>query len=130
MSVQVSFQGSVASTPATGSSTFPTETRTLLLNATRNYTRHFGGIISVTGTDGAPQDLDFGGMATIKFLAIKVQGDKIKLRITTADGAAQIVPVSGGGQLIIDNPSSADITAITLATVGSGVESEYLVAGP
>lgn len=128
MPITITLSGSVQSQPATGSTTFPTDTRTLTLNATRTYTRHFGGILAVTGTDGVPQVLPLGGIAAVRFLALRVTGGEVRLRITTPDGATQVIPVVG--QFILDNPSTgSEITAVTLAADSTGRDVEYMAAG-
>jgi hypothetical protein len=128
MAVTVDLSGSVVVQPAVGSSTFPTSNDTLTLGVKRTYTREFGGIIAVTGTDGTPQPLPFGSITKVKFVALRVTGGKVKFRITTADGAAQILPVTG--TLVIDNPDSgSEITALTMAVVSAGPQVEYTLAG-
>ncbi len=129
MSVSVVINGSVSANPSAGTTSFPSETRTLTFNATRTHARRFGGEVAVTGTIGSPQDLDLGGLTAVKFFAIRVTGSLVVLRISSATAALQLVEVAAGGQFIMDNPSGADITAISAYTAGSGVEAEYLVTG-
>ena len=128
MPVTVEVSGSVESRPATGTTTFPTETRTVSLASRRTYTRPFGGIMAVPGTDAAPPAMPIGGLAAVRFLYVRATGGEVRLRVTTPDGATQIIPVAG--QFVLDNPAAgSEITAVTLAATGTGVEVEYLAAG-
>ena len=128
MSVQVDIAGSVSTQPSTSSGSFPTTLRTINLTTRRTHDREVGGIVAVTGTDGAPQALQLGSIAMVRFLALRVTGGEVRLRITTPDGATQVIPVTG--LFVIDNPTTgSEITAVSLAATGAGIEVEYLAAG-
>ena len=128
MAVQIDISGAAESKPSSGSGSFPTQVKTMALNQKRTYEREFGGQLVVTGTDGAPQALPIGSIVAVRFLALRVTGGEVRLRVTTPDGATQVIPVTG--LLVLDNPTTgSEMTAATLAATGAGIEVEYMVAG-
>lgn len=128
MPVGVDLSGTAVTQPAQGSGSFPTVNRTITLNARRTYQYDFGGTLAVTGTDGAPQTLPLGSIARCRFLSLRVTGGEVRLRLTTPDGATQILPITG--TFLLDNPNEgSQVTAVTLAADSAGVTIEYIAAG-
>jgi hypothetical protein len=62
----------------------------------------------------APVAVDLGGLANVNVLVVKAIGGKVRLRITSADGSAQAIPVDGFLALI---DLSVPVTAIDLTRV-------------
>lgn len=136
MSSTIATTVQVNSDPQQGAS-FPSGSDRFPFSSSRNYPRQSGskGFV-VTGTDAAPQALPLGAVATGRFLWLRVAGGEVRLRITSPDGATQVIPVTGA--FLLDNPllatdTAAVFTAVTLAGTlvapATAVEIEYLVAG-
>ena len=72
-----------------------------------------------------PVSLPFGGLEAVNALIIKCVGDKITVRLTSADGATQAIPVDSFFALVT---ASADITAIDVTrTPGSQTVVKYFL---
>jgi len=65
-------------------------------------------------TSDAPVDVDFGNVPSAHVLIVKSVGGKVRVRITTADGATQAVPVDS---LLILLSLSVPFTAVDLMRV-------------
>lgn len=126
----------VNSDPQAGA-TFPGGSDRFPYSSSRNYPRQIGskGFV-VVGTDGAPQALPMGAVVNGRFLYLRVSGGEVRLRITSPDGATQVIPVTGA--FLFDSPllatdTAAVFTVVTLAATlvapATAVEIEYLVAG-
>lgn len=66
----------------------------------------------------SPVGVPFGGMAGVNTLIVKALDGKVRVRVTSADGTAQAVPVDS---LLILQSSSVNITAVDFTRV-SGAE--------
>lgn len=82
--------GSYSATPASGTpSADPIITAALderLMLATEQYSQ-------LTLTNDSPVSLPLGGLSSINALIVKCVGGKVRVRITSADGSQQAVPV-------------------------------------
>lgn len=65
-------------------------------------------------TVDTPVSVDFGGLTNVNVLVIKTVGGKVRVRLTSADGATQAVPVDS---MLILLDRSVPITAIDLTRV-------------
>lgn len=64
----------------------------------------------------SPVDVDFGGLAGVNVLIVKVVGGKVTLRLTSADGTDQAVPVDSFFALV---DRTVTLTAIDLTRTPS-----------
>lgn len=67
----------------------------------------------VLDTD-SPMSVPFGGVASVNFLSVKAIDEKVRVRLTSADGSSQSVPVDG---LLVVQTDSVPITAIDVTRV-------------
>ena len=106
--------GGVSQTPAPGQ-TVPSGTVSIPFQAFKqSSTRHHHSV--VTGSGAADAVLSMGPVTNAKFLLIQKQNNgTLKLKITTADGAQQIVPV--GRMFVLDTPDKP-VTAILFTFSG------------
>jgi hypothetical protein len=74
-------------------------------------------------TADAPVSVDFGGLANVNVLYLKTVGGKVRVRITSSDGATQSIPVDTVLAII---SKSVAITAIDLTRV-AGVDTNVRV---
>lgn len=90
MSAVFAIVGSYSATPASGSPsadpivTAPLDERQML--ATLQYSQ-------LTLTSDTPVSLPLGGLTSANVLIVKAVGGKVRVRITSADGSQQAVPV-------------------------------------
>lgn len=66
--------------------------------------------------DDAAVDVDFGGLASANVVVIKVTGGKVRVRLTSADGATQAVPVDS---LFVLVDRATSVSAIDLTRTPS-----------
>jgi len=64
----------------------------------------------------APVDVDFGGLTAAGVVVIKVTGGKVRVRLTSADGATQAVPVDS---LFVLVNRGTEVSAIDLTRTPS-----------
>jgi hypothetical protein len=64
----------------------------------------------------APQVVALGGLTNVNVLVIKASGGKVKVTVSSADGATQVLPVD---PLLILIDRTVPITAISLTRVAS-----------
>lgn len=64
----------------------------------------------------APVDVDFGGLSAANVVMIKVTGGKVRVRLTSADGATQAVPVDS---LLVLVDRATTVSAIDLTRTPS-----------
>lgn len=65
-------------------------------------------------TSDAEQSVNLGGLSGVNVLVVKATGGKVKVKLTSADGSAQAVPVDGFAILI---SRSVPFTAMSLTRV-------------
>lgn len=75
-----------------------------------------------------PVTLELGNVAAVRFLQARCIGNSVVLALTSAKGTQQLVPLSGGGELILHLPVVGDeLTAVQVYGDGSTVT--YFLAG-
>jgi len=82
----------------------------------------------VSLTDNNPLAVSFGGLSEVNVLCMRAEGGKVRLRVTSADGAVQSIPLDPLGILL---SLSVPITALDLtraATVGNTVTVKIFLA--
>ena len=101
-------QGSYSAGPASGSPSADP-----MITAPINEQLMLGTEIAsqITLTVDTPVSLPFGGLSAVNALIIKCVGGKVSVRITSADGATQAIPVDS---FLALTSSSVDITAISV----------------
>lgn len=120
MSHSVALTVNISSTPPTGAD-FPSATVTAALaksrtwNESQAFTRSLSGAVNV--------DIYPAGWTRVEMLYVKVSGGTVTLKVTSAAGSAQIVPVDTA---VILWTSTQPITALT---VSGTAEIEVFVAG-
>lgn len=114
-------EGSLETTPLLGVTsgaptiTIPIDTTLQLIRkATAEYTLE----------DDTVTDVELGQLDNVQVLSITVIGSKVRVRITSTDGATQSIPVDDSLMLVCQ---SVPITAIDLTRTASGVETTVLV---
>lgn len=75
-------------------------------------------------TDDAAHGVSLGGLTDVSVLTVKVIGSKVRVRITSADGTTQAIPVDS---LLILTDLSVPITAIDLTRQLAGVDTTVIV---
>ena len=84
-------------------------------------------IVGATGTN-PPVALELGSVGKVRVFIARCVGNSVTLKLTSARGANQLVPLSGGGLVILHLPVLGDeLTEILVAGDGSTVA--YYVAG-
>lgn len=81
----------------------------------------------VGATDVSPFVIPLEGITKVRALAVRVRGGAGKIKLSSAAGADQVIPLSGESQIIWFNPVPADeVTAVKF--VGTA-DIEYSIAG-
>lgn len=127
MPTDVELTVSAKFTPVSGG--VATGTGSLPAAITRRYARHKQPEqLRVVGTDGAPQVYALGSIVRGRFLYVRVvAAGEVRVRLTTPDGVAQVIPVSD--LLVLHNPTDgSEFTAVTLAATAA-TEVEIAAAG-
>lgn len=108
MADQFTLSGSYTATPASGSPSADP-----MITAPINESMMLGTELAsqITLNADAPASLPFGGLSGVNALIVKCVGGKIIVRITSADGSAQAIPVDS---FLALTSASADITAVTV----------------
>lgn len=114
----------------------PTAPKTGVSNATHSVTRTPALVdgphdLRFTTVDPATTPIPLGAIVSGRALLLRVLGGgRVLLRITTADGSAQIVPVEGA--LLLENPSDGAFTALSVTRPSGPAgtsDVEYVIAG-
>jgi hypothetical protein len=79
----------------------------------------------VLDTD-SPMSVPFGGVSSVNFLSVKAIDGKVRVRLTSADGSAQAVPVDG---LLVVQTDSVPITSIDVMRVAGTQTSVEVILG-
>jgi len=91
------------------------------------YDAAWGASLPINGTDISPFVVNLGAVSAARAIAIRaVDNQSLVVRITSALGADQAIPVSDLFILKLDDASTTPITAIRI--VGTG-RIEYMVGG-
>jgi hypothetical protein len=125
--VTVQHTGSLAGSPATATSAFPSLTEIANTSFQRTYSQRIAGTLSVIGaTDLSPLAMPFGSITKAHVVYLRMQGGSLKVKFTSAAGVDQAILVSD--EILLHTPNVGDeITAINL--VGTGVDCEYVLIG-
>lgn len=97
---------------------------------TATYASQCENQMDVVGASGSnpPVVLQLGSVAKVRVLIVKCLGNAATLLLTSARGATQMVPLSGGGLVILHLPTLGDdLTEVAVAGDGSTIS--YYVAG-
>ncbi len=122
----VSHTGSLSSSPSSGSIGSPSLQEVLNTSFSATYGVRKSGAPTINGaTTESPFVLDLETIVSVRMIGIQVRSGSLTLRLTSADGTLQNIPISS--LFLWHGPASGDqITAIRL--VGTG-DIEYSIAG-
>ena len=70
------------------------------------------------------QSVDLGGLSNVNFLSVRAVGGKIRVRITSADGTNQSIPVD---PILVLRSDSVNITALDLTRLANTETEVYIV---
>lgn len=77
-----------------------------------------------TLTADSVQSVDLGGLSNVNFLSVRAVGGKIRVRITSADGTNQSIPVD---PILVLRSDSVNITALDLTRLANTETEVYIV---
>lgn len=81
----------------------------------------------IGATPLAPFVIPFEGVTKVRFFAARARGGSLVLRLTSVQGADQLIPLGSEGLFLNFNPAPGDeFTAIALSGTG---DLEYVLAG-
>jgi len=107
MASTFTLSGSLISTPLTagqGESLVPVPIQEIMALAKKHYDE-------ITLSDGLPLPVSLGGLTEVNVLFLRATGGKVRLRVTSSDGATQAIPVDPLGLFI---SKSVGVTAFDL----------------
>ena len=82
----------------------------------------------IVGATSTPVTLQLGNVAKVRVLIARCTGNSVVLKLTSAKGTEQAVPLSGGGIVVLHLPVLGDeLTAVKVTGDGSTVS--YFIAG-
>ena len=70
------------------------------------------------------KSVDLGGLSNVNFLSVRAVGVKIRVRITSADGTNQSIPVD---PILVLRSDSVNITALDLTRLANTETEVYIV---
>jgi hypothetical protein len=112
--------GGYGTRPLAGSSGFPSIDTPLLeqVQLDREATQ------KLTLTTDSPVAVDFCGLTEAHVVVVKATGSKVRVRLTSADGSAQAIPVDSFLAIIAQ---AVPFTAMDVTRLAGGVETEVRI---
>ena len=117
----LTFNGEVAVEPPAGNNSGQP---TVLVSYSEKVAQERQLVTTYTLDADTPVSVDLGPLTEVNFLSVRAVGNKIRVRITSADGSSQSIPVDPTLLLRCD---SVGITAIDLTRTATYDTDVYLV---